>query len=386
VTTLPAGTQPRQQLCDGIPIVSPRGVAVSATDALFVADTGNHRICAVYDDGGMAALAGGDPDGLEAPARQLLIAPRENRLLAADGKRLAAWTLNAGYPEVSWRSLFGRVWYEKYPGHVHAWETTGHESFESKFGLVPLIFGTLKATLYSMLFATPIAILAAIFASQFMHPRWKARIKPIIEMMASLPSVVLGFMAGLVFSPVIERGLMPLITGFFVMPVAILLAAHLWQLIPSGWRTRHPGWRLVAIAGGAVPGHSGSGAKDGSWTAPTNPSMAMSRLSTIVPRVAPRTTPVTGVTVNSFRLLLNGRSVSLRGASVTGSGTTYTLILPPRRTTPRGIYTLEVVGDGSIKAVANGAPMTKSTLFYWGRGQSVGPRVNARLMAFASLR
>jgi phosphate transport system permease protein len=104
-----------------------------------------------------------------------------------------------------------------------------------------------------MLFATPVAILAAIYASQFMHPRWKSRIKPTIEMMASLPSVVLGFMAGLVFSPVIERGLMPLMTGFFVMPAAILLAAHLWQLIPSGWRTRHPGWRLVAVACGALP-------------------------------------------------------------------------------------------------------------------------------------
>jgi phosphate transport system permease protein len=98
-----------------------------------------------------------------------------------------------------------------------------------------------------------VAILAAIYASQFMHPRWKARIKPTIEMMASLPSVVLGFMAGLVFSPVIERGLMPLITGFFVVPATLLLAAHLWQLIPSGWRTRHPGWRLLAVAGGALP-------------------------------------------------------------------------------------------------------------------------------------
>jgi hypothetical protein len=45
-----------------------------------------------------------------------------------------------------------------------------------------------------------------------------------------------------------------------------------------------------------------------------------------------------------------------------------------------------VVGDGAIRAVANGAPMTASSLFYWGRGVSVGPRVNARLMAFASLR
>lgn len=183
----------------------------------------------------------------------LCIASAENRLVAAGRGSLAAWSIDPGYHEVSPATLLMPVWYENYAAASHAWETTGHEAFESKFGLVPLIFGTIKATLYSMLFATPVAILAAIYASQFMHPRWKARIKPTIEMMASLPSVVLGFMAGLVFSPVIERGLMPLVTGFFVVPATLLLAAHLWQLIPSGWRTRHPGWRLLAVAGGALP-------------------------------------------------------------------------------------------------------------------------------------
>jgi len=186
-------------------------------------------------------------------ADHLCLASGENRLVAAGQGSLIAWSINPGYHEVSPASLLTPVWYENYAAASHAWETTGHEAFESKFGLVPLIFGTIKATLYSMLFATPVAILAAIYASQFMHPRWRSRIKPTIEMMASLPSVVLGFMAGLVFSPVIERGLMPLITGFFVMPAAVLLAAHLWQLIPSGWRTRHPGWRLVAVACGALP-------------------------------------------------------------------------------------------------------------------------------------
>ena len=183
----------------------------------------------------------------------LCIASAENRLIATGRGSLAAWSIDPGYHEVSPATLLMPVWYENYAAASHAWETTGHEAFESKFGLVPLIFGTIKATLYSMLFATPVAILAAVYASQFMHARWKARIKPTIEMMASLPSVVLGFMAGLVFSPLIERGLMPLITGFFVVPVTLLLAAHLWQLIPSGWRTRHPGWRLLAVAGGALP-------------------------------------------------------------------------------------------------------------------------------------
>ena len=184
----------------------------------------------------------------------LCITAAENRLVAAGRGSLSAWSIAPGYHEVSPATLLLPVWYENYAGPSHAWETTGHEAFESKFGLVPLIFGTIKATLYSMLFATPVALLAAIYASQFMPPRWKARIKPTIEMMASLPSVVLGFMAGLVFSPLIERGLMPMLTGFFVVPATLLLAAHLWQLIPSGWRTRHPGWRLLAVAGGALPG------------------------------------------------------------------------------------------------------------------------------------
>ena len=227
---------------------SPRSRLLAVADA-----SGGIRLVQTTTGATAASLRGGEAGGLEAPARQLLIAPRENRLLAADGSRLAAWALNAGYPEVSWRSLFGEVWYEKYPEHVHAWETTGHESFESKFGLVPLIFGTLKATLYSMLFATPIAILAAIFASQFMHPRWKARIKPTIEMMASLPSVVLGFVAGLIFAPIIERSLMTMLAGLFCVPLTLLTGAFLWQLLSPGWRSRYAAWRFPLIVAVALP-------------------------------------------------------------------------------------------------------------------------------------
>ncbi len=229
---------------------SPRSRLLAVADA-----SGGIRLVQTTTGATAATMPGGASGAPEAPARQLqlLIAPRENMLLAASGGRLAAWTLNPGYPEVSWRSLFGRVWYEKYPAPVHAWETTGHESFEPKFGLVPLIFGTLKATLYSMLFAAPIAILAAIFASQFMHPTWKARIKPTIEMMASLPSVVLGFVAGLIFAPIIERSLMTMLAGFFCVPLTLLCGAFLWQLLSAGWRSRFAAWRFPLIAVLALP-------------------------------------------------------------------------------------------------------------------------------------
>jgi phosphate transport system permease protein len=227
---------------------SPRSRLLAVADA-----AGGIRLVQTTTGATVASLRGVAPRGLEAPATQLLITPRENRLLAADGRMLASWGVSAGYPQVSWRSLFGRVWYEKYPGAVHAWETTGHEAFESKFGLMPLVFGTLKATVYSMLFAVPIAILAAIYSSQFMHPRWKARIKPTIEMMASLPSVVLGFIAGLILAPLVERSLMTFLSALFCVPLALLCGAQLWLLLPAGWRSRFGGWRFALIAAVALP-------------------------------------------------------------------------------------------------------------------------------------
>jgi phosphate transport system permease protein len=233
-------------------------VAASPRSRLFaVADAaGRVRLCYSTSGRDVAELA---PAGVASATgtplvpTALAIPPRENRLLAAGDRGLAAWSIDAGYPEVSFGTLLSPAWYEGYPEPVHAWETTGHEAFESKFGLVPLIFGTIKATLYSMLFATPIAILAAIYTSQFMHPKWKARVKPTIEMMASLPSVVLGFIAGLVFAPAIERLLMPVLTGFLVVPVVILAAAHLWQMLPPGLRTSLAGWRFPLVACGAIP-------------------------------------------------------------------------------------------------------------------------------------
>jgi phosphate transport system permease protein len=181
------------------------------------------------------------------------IGPREDRLLAVRGGRLTAASLSLGYPDVTAGTLLGPVWYENYPGPAHAWETTGHEAFEAKFGLLPLVFGTLKATLYAMLFATPLAILAAIYASQFVHARWRARIKPTIELMAGLPSVVLGFIAGLVLAPVVERAVMPMLTALFAVPLALLTGAHLWQFVPAGWRSQLDGWRFAVVGLGAIP-------------------------------------------------------------------------------------------------------------------------------------
>lgn len=69
-----------------------------------------------------------------------------------------------------------------------------------RFGLLALLIGTLKVTIIAMLIAGPLAVLAAVYTSCFASPRRKEIIKPIIEMLAAFPSVVIGFFAMMVLA------------------------------------------------------------------------------------------------------------------------------------------------------------------------------------------
>jgi phosphate transport system permease protein len=74
-----------------------------------------------------------------------------------------------------------------------------------RFGLWPLFLGTLKVTLIALLFAAPISILAAIYTSMFAKPRIREIIKPVIELLAGFPSVVIGFFALMVLASVFQN-------------------------------------------------------------------------------------------------------------------------------------------------------------------------------------
>jgi phosphate transport system permease protein len=62
-----------------------------------------------------------------------------------------------------------------------------------KYNVLPLILGTFKVTLIAMLIATPLALLAALYTAEFARPALREWIKPIIELLAGIPSVVMGF-------------------------------------------------------------------------------------------------------------------------------------------------------------------------------------------------
>jgi len=68
-------------------------------------------------------------------------------------------------------------------------------SDKPRYGLLPLFVGTLKVTLMAILFAAPLAIMAALYTAMFAPPRLKEIIKPVIELLAGFPSVVIGFFA-----------------------------------------------------------------------------------------------------------------------------------------------------------------------------------------------
>lgn len=172
----------------------------------------------------------------------LTYAPKADAFLSAGAPgALAHWAVRNPHPEVTLRSLFGKVWYEGYTQPEYVWQSTGStDDFESKLSLTPLVFGTLKGTFYALLIAVPLAVLGALYASQFMHPSLRGYVKPVVEIMAALPSVVLGFLAGLWLAPRVEK----VVPGIFLMPLVIpllvLLGLAVWRLAPAALRRRVP--------------------------------------------------------------------------------------------------------------------------------------------------
>ncbi|HVU89959.1 MAG TPA: ABC transporter permease subunit [Pirellulales bacterium] len=217
-------------------------------------------VAAAYDDGSMHVFqvtsaralvdipAAGNAAGDEAAARLAAFTPKGDALVAIAGSMAQQWTLATGYPEVSPATLFRAVWYEGYEGPQHVWQSSGGgDDFEPKLGMIPLVFGTLKATIYSLLFAVPLALLSAVYSSEFLQPRIKARIKPAIEMMASLPSVVLGFVAALVVAPYVEKMIPAVLASVAVVPLTYLVAAYLWQMLPARAGLLLARWRFAFI-------------------------------------------------------------------------------------------------------------------------------------------
>jgi phosphate transport system permease protein len=174
------------------------------------------------------------------PIALISMAPKADGAFVVDAQQnLSHLSIDNPHPEANWRAFFGKIWYEGYSKAEYVWQSSsGTDDFEAKLSLVPLIFGTLKGTFYALLFALPIGVLSALYVSQFMHPKLRGLVKPAVEIMAALPTVVLGFIAGLWLAPRVQPVMPGVLMMFIFVPLVVLLAGWLWQRAPKNWTQR----------------------------------------------------------------------------------------------------------------------------------------------------
>jgi phosphate transport system permease protein len=190
--------------------------------------------------------------GLEAPAA-LAFAPKGDGAYLTGGRELAGLAIHNPHPETTLQTLFGKVWFEGYQGEEYVWQSTGGtDDFEPKLSLTPLLVGTLKGTLYSLLLAIPLGVFGAMYLSQFMHPTYKRFVKPAIEIMAALPSVVLGFLAGLWLAPRVEEAIAGMFAMLVALPLVVLASGWSWAALPRGFRGRMPAGTEAFVFLGAL--------------------------------------------------------------------------------------------------------------------------------------
>jgi len=131
--------------------------------------------------------------------------------------------------DIPLRELFGSTWYPN----------------ESHFGLWPLISGSLVVTFGAVLIAVPLGLMTAIYLGEF-APQWQREIlKPLIEILAGIPSIVLGFLGWVILAPIIQQLGAPtgltaftgsLILAYMSLPAVISISEDALYAVPKEFR------------------------------------------------------------------------------------------------------------------------------------------------------
>jgi phosphate transport system permease protein len=157
------------------------------------------------------------------------------------------------HQEVTVPSMFAKLEWRAGKPRTFIWQPV---SDVPKYSLPPLILGSLKATLVAILFATPFAVGAAMYSSEFAPRRAREFIKPVIEMLAGIPSVVLGFFALMVMADWLKTlfdwkyrlnaTTAGIALGVAIIPVIYTVAEEALRAVPRQYRE-------AALALGAGP-------------------------------------------------------------------------------------------------------------------------------------
>jgi phosphate transport system permease protein len=220
--------------------------------ALEIVPEPQRRVFATYDAQGKVQLFASKQQGailtrqLAPGIQALTFSPRGDALTIERAGQWQQFALDNPWPDFTWRNLWQKIWYENYPQADWVWQSTAAgDSYQSKFSLIPLVLGTLKAASLALLFATPLALAAAMYTAWFMSPGLRRWVKPGIEMMGALPSVVIGLIAGIWLAPHISTALVGVLLLPLMLAATLLLCGVLSPRLPARWR--RPGFEVILL-------------------------------------------------------------------------------------------------------------------------------------------
>jgi phosphate transport system permease protein len=149
-----------------------------------------------------------------------------NTLYVLNDENLQRYSVENSAGITTWKTLFSPVQYTGYTQEKYIWQTSQSADYaEPKFSLVPLIIGSLKASILALFVAIPLALGAAIYTAYFAPSRIRGWVKPSIEMVEAIPSVIIGFVAAVWLAPFAERSLLALLVLIVCTPLIIIALA-----------------------------------------------------------------------------------------------------------------------------------------------------------------
>jgi phosphate transport system permease protein len=162
--------------------------------------------------------------------------------LKAETSASSSRNKDASINSTQWRYLIRPYQWSGYDKPEYIWQPV---SEVPKYNIIPLIVGSLKITIVALLFSVPIALAAAIYVSQLARPRVREIAKPVLELLAGIPSVVLGFFALIVMASLLQ-GIFHsesrlnalcagLALGFAVIPVIFSIAEDALSSVPRSY-------------------------------------------------------------------------------------------------------------------------------------------------------
>lgn len=167
-------------------------------------------------------------------------------IYAEHDNEIHKYALLNGAATITFKSLWQQIWFDGYQGEEYVWQTSGASDFQqAKYSIVPLLIGSAKAAFLALIIAIPLGIGSAIY-SAFLAPKYlRNKIKPVVEMIEGVPSVVIGFIAALWLFPLSEMYLLGLLVFILLMPLLLGLFIAIAENAKQYFRV---GWELLAVS------------------------------------------------------------------------------------------------------------------------------------------